>query len=300
MITPTLTALATVFLLSQQVPAALQASLQASSVEQEQSEPAVSVAEPVTETLTAMPEGADNAMEVRAVPAPVIDMDLPLPDLAEPAEAETEIEAGTEADTVQVQPLAAAPTTSVAPAFLSDTDRAEVLSAIEASLSRTTTAQGKFSQSNSDGTTSAGDFALRRPGRVRFEYGDPMPVLIVSDGTTVAFQDRELESIDRVPLASTPLGLILDDSLDFSSDVEIINVRRGAGKVSVTVQDPTGEVEGELTMVFSAGTYELLGWLTVAADLQITSVELHEVKTNGRIDPRLFRLDEAEDDEDER
>ena len=53
-------------------------------------------------------------------------------------------------------------------------------------------------------------------------------------------------------------------------------------------------------MVFDAQNYDLLGWLAIDGNLQTTVVDLVDVETNVRIDPRLFRLDEEDDEEDER
>jgi outer membrane lipoprotein-sorting protein len=77
------------------------------------------------------------------------------------------------------------------------------------------TARGNFEQYSPDGSFSTGQFAMSRPGKVRFDYDDPVPLVLVSDGTTVALQDADLETTDRVPLSSTPLSLLLSDKLDF-------------------------------------------------------------------------------------
>ena len=175
-----------------------------------------------------------------------------------------------------------------------------VLNAARTALSDAKTAQGKFIQSNSDGSFIEGSFALNRPGKMRFDYNDPSPILIVADGTTVAMQDSELETIDRIPLASTPLGLILDSDLDFGSDVDVLGIQRNSDKIGIRVSDATGELEGTLTMVFDAASYDLLGWLAIDGNRQTTVVDLIDVTTNSRLDPRLFRLDEEEDEEDER
>lgn len=175
-----------------------------------------------------------------------------------------------------------------------------VLSSARNALSSAKTAEGKFIQTNSDGSFIEGSFALNRPGKMRFDYSDPSPILIVADGTTVAMQDSELETIDRIPLASTPLGLILDSDLDFGSDVDVLGIQRNADKIGIRVSDATGELEGTLTMVFDAASYDLLGWLAIDGNRQTTVVDLIDVKTNSRLDPRLFRLDEEEDEEDER
>ena len=175
-----------------------------------------------------------------------------------------------------------------------------LLSAASNALAEAKTAKGKFIQTNGDGSVVTGTFALNRPGRTRFDYDDPTPVLIVSDGTTVAMEDRELETVDRVPLGATPLGLILSTELDVDTDIEVLSVLENEERIGIRVQDATGELEGTLTMVFDKVSYQLLGWLSVDGNLQTTVVDLLDVETNVRIDPRLFRLDEDEDEEDER
>lgn len=175
-----------------------------------------------------------------------------------------------------------------------------LLSEVSAALAAAKTATGDFVQTNSDGSVSTGSFALNRPGRIRFDYDDPTPILIVSDGATVAMQDRELDTVDRVPLGSTPLGLILSTQLDVDQDTEVLGIQQNADQFGIRVSDASGELDGTLTMVFDKTSLELLGWLTVDSNLQTTVVDLLDVKTNQRVDPRLFRLNEDDDDEDER
>lgn len=167
-------------------------------------------------------------------------------------------------------------------------------------LSAAKTAKGNFVQTNADGTISTGEFALNRPGRMRFDYDDPTPVLIVSDGTTVAMEDRDLETVDRVPIGSTPLGLILSTDLSVNQDVTVLSVMQNEERLGIRVEDARGELEGTLTMVFDKSSYALLGWLATDGNLQTTVVDLIDVKTNVRVDPRLFRLDEDQDEEEER
>lgn len=175
-----------------------------------------------------------------------------------------------------------------------------VLDQVSAALSAARTAKGNFVQTNADGSITSGTFALNRPGRMRFDYDDPTPILIVSNGTTVAMEDSELETVDRVPIGSTPLGLILSTDLRFDADVEVLSILRNTDRVGVRVSDATGELEGTLTMVLDATSYDLLGWLATDGNLQTTVVDLFDVEKNVRLDPRLFRLDDAEDEEDER
>ncbi|MEO1661362.1 MAG: outer-membrane lipoprotein carrier protein LolA [Pseudomonadota bacterium] len=223
------------------------------------------------------------------------------PDAIEPMEAieETPVDTAEIAEPVETkreQPAVEANASGQVP----EAEWPAILERVSGALSEAKTAKGQFIQTNIDGSLSTGSFALNRPGRVRFEYDDPTPVLIVSDGTTVAIEDRDLETVDRVPIGSTPLGLILSPRLDVNDDVEILGVFENADRIGVRVSDASGELEGTLTMVFDKTSYELLGWLAVDGNLQTTVVDLVNIETNVRIDPRLFRLNEDDDEDDER
>ena len=175
-----------------------------------------------------------------------------------------------------------------------------ILTAASDALAAAKTASGTFRQSNADGSIVSGTFALNRPGRMRFDYDDPTPILIVSDGTTVAMEDSELETVDRVPIGATPLNLILSTDLNVDQDVEVLGIVQNEERIGIRVSDATGELEGTLTMVFDKVSYDLLGWLAVDGNLQTTVVDLVDVEINVSVDPRLFRLIEAEDEEEER
>ena len=179
---------------------------------------------------------------------------------------------------------------------LTPAQRTTLLKALAASMEKVKTASGRFEQLSPDFTTTQGSFALSRPGKVRFDYDDPSPLLIVSNGTTVAMQDSELETTDRVPLGSTPLALLLDDKLDFASEAEVVDVSERGDEASVTLRDPKGEMDGTLTLFFSGPTHELTGWRTVDSGGNITSVELHDVVTDKKLNPRLFIVRDFEDE----
>jgi outer membrane lipoprotein-sorting protein len=179
---------------------------------------------------------------------------------------------------------------------LSASERSQVLADVSTALTGVKTARGKFEQVAPDYSVTTGSFALSRPGKVRFDYDDPTPILIVSDGTTVALQDSELETTDRVPLGTTPLSLLLDDDLDFETEAEVLDVARGNGRIEVTLQDRSGEMDGTLTLVLSDGTRDLLGWRTVDGTGNITSVQLSGVEYGKKLNPRLFILKDFEDD----
>jgi len=193
-------------------------------------------------------------------------------------------------ETVTAQP--------VRPIDIVGAERDALLAEIATALGNVETAKGRFFQMGADDSLSEGDFYLRRPGRMRFEYDAPTPLLIVADGATVAIEDRDLETQDRVPLTATPLAMILDDEINFQDEVEVLEVRKGNGAIAIVMQDIDGEVEGTLALVLDAENYDLLQWRTVDATGGVTSVQLAGIKTGVRINPRLFRIEElGEEDE---
>ncbi len=186
------------------------------------------------------------------------------------------------------------------PLAVTGEEREKTLRLAADALAAAQTARGRFVQVSPDLSVTSGDFALRRPGRLRFDYDDPNPLLIVADGATVAIEDSALETVDRIPLRSTPLGLVLDDRIDFDTEADVTAVRRDAGLVAISMRDRTGEADGELTLIFNAETFELLSWETEDGAGRVTSVALEETETNVRLSPRLFRLEDPEDEDDRR
>ncbi len=251
----------------------------------------VRVEAPRTEATTSADDAVADART--PIPAPPADTSPALETEAEPTPIRQEDDATVNA------PTNSAPVSD--PSVVSPTERRAIIKAAGQALSAVGTVKGRFTQVAPDFSITTGEFALRRPGRVRFEYDAPVPILIVADGTTVAIEDSELETIDRVPLVSTPLKLVLDDNIDFESEAEITNVQRANGVVAITMRDRSGETDGTLTLILDARTYDLLSWRAIDGAGGITSVSLEDIEKNIRLSPRLFRLDDPEDaDEDDR
>ena len=301
MVSTLVSSLVLAWAIAPQITMSLQAVADDLAVETAPSEAAEILEEVVRPQLdTPVAEDVVEDVAEQAAP-PVTETEATEPDQLDPIDTveETTVEAAeiTEPADENLDVVEAAP---LNPGQVPEDEWAPILESVSAALTDAKTAKGQFIQTNIDGSISTGSFALNRPGRVRFEYDDPTPVLIVSDGTTVAIEDKDLETVDRVPIGSTPLGLILSPRLDVNDDVEILSVSQNTDRIGVRVSDATGELEGTLTMVFDKTSYELLGWLAVDGNLQTTVVDLVDIETNVRVDPRLFRLNEDDDEDDER
>ena len=161
---------------------------------------------------------------------------------------------------------------------------------LDAYLNNQSAITAKFMQVNDDGTTRTGKAWMERPGRMRFEYDPPDPQLLVSGGTALVYHDPELNQTTNIPLASTPLGILLAKhvSLD-SNETEITNITRQPGEYDITLIRRGKAALGSLTLVFSTNPIELLQWVVTDAQGRQTRVSLYDITPTGPLPASLFQ-----------
>jgi len=148
--------------------------------------------------------------------------------------------------------------------------------------------EGNFVQIGPEGQLDQGRFYIEKPGKMRFEYANPDPTLIVSDGRWVAVENRKLNTVDRYALWTTPLSLILGDDIDLRDHTEIVSVEHRGDQLLVSAREHKSHVNGDLLLVFSEPTLALKQWTVKDAQGLLTTVAISNVKTGVTLDPALF------------
>ncbi|MBL8535814.1 MAG: outer-membrane lipoprotein carrier protein LolA [Hyphomonadaceae bacterium] len=171
-------------------------------------------------------------------------------------------------------------------------ERAAAIAAANATLNAVQRMQGRFVQTSPDGSRVGGAFYMQRPGRLRFEYDPPATLLIVSDGSVVAMRDTELRTTERTPLRSTPLNLILGQTINLERDARITRVSRSGPWTMITARDRAGQTDGQITLNFYGAGAELRSWDVVDATGARTRITLLELTQPASLDRRLFRLED--------
>lgn len=167
---------------------------------------------------------------------------------------------------------------------------AQDLARLDLALNNTGTLSARFVQSNAEGGQAFGALSLNRPGKIRFDYDDPNPMLIISDGVTITQRDEKLGTSDRIPLSSTPLDFFLKSDLSLARDTEVVALQRYTDQTRVTVRDGKGQTAGEMTLVFNEPNLALLEWIVVDEYGSTTRVQLSDLVYNQPMDPRLFQI----------
>jgi outer membrane lipoprotein-sorting protein len=152
------------------------------------------------------------------------------------------------------------------------------------------TLQGAFTQIDPNGNLEQGTFYLSKPGKMRFAYQPPNPLLVVSDGTTVAVKNQKLKTTDRYPLSDTPLDLILGDKIDLNRNLAITGMVEDATGVTVHARSQSSHAQGDISIVFAKQPLELRQWTVVDAQGLQTTVALRDIQTGIDLPGTLFVL----------
>jgi outer membrane lipoprotein-sorting protein len=148
--------------------------------------------------------------------------------------------------------------------------------------------RGDFSQISPSGKLAKGVFFISKPGKMRFEYAPPVPLMIVSDGKWVMIKNKNKENGDAGPLSKTPLRIVLAEKVDLLKDATITNYEEGDGLVSVTMEDKGSSIGGQLVLTYDPSRDALQQWVVIDAKGRRTTVTLENVVTGEKPDPKLF------------
>lgn len=162
------------------------------------------------------------------------------------------------------------------------------VTAVEDYLNGIHSLESGFIQRGPDGSVVEGTLSLERPGRLRFQYQEGVPILIVSDGTTLTFVDYDVRQVTRWPIADTPLGILVAKNIDLENAMIVSSTSGEDGLLRVTVQDPKRIDEGYITLIFEQKPLTLRAWDAVDPQGLVTRVTLVNAETNVALDDSLF------------
>jgi outer membrane lipoprotein-sorting protein len=174
------------------------------------------------------------------------------------------------------------------PAALTPQDTLE-LQRVAAYLNGIRTMTATFQQIANNGGASGGQLWVSRPGRMRFEYNPPHPIVLLADATSVYYWDKELNQTSKYELRETPAWFFLRDPISFGADVIVTQFQHSGGIIRVTVVESARPDAGSLTLVFTENPLLLRQWTVVDQQGKTTHVTLSNLQFGMALDPRLFQ-----------
>lgn len=181
---------------------------------------------------------------------------------------------------------------SVAAAAPSPADEAD-LRRVEGYFNKLKTVEANVVQTNPDGTTARGRLYISRPGKLRFEYAPPVPILIVANGPMLIHYDKQLQQATNVAQEATPAWFLTAPEVKLiGGDLTVDRVDRGAQALAVTLHKTQEPEAGTVTLFFGTQAFALQGWEVRDAQGNQTRVTLVDYKADQPIDPKLFDFKE--------
>lgn len=188
-----------------------------------------------------------------------------------------------------ISPLGAATRAPRYPGTYSESEAAD-LDKLSAYLNSIHTLKSNFVQLGPEGDMAQGEFALSRPGKLRFSYNPPSPVMIVATGGDIYVKNSKLNTVDRTSLSETPLDILLNKDIDLRHNPAVTGVEEQQGALVVHARANTTRSQSNITLVFSYPGIELRQWMVKDNQGGITTVALSGVQTGVALPDALFAV----------
>lgn len=182
--------------------------------------------------------------------------------------------------------------TSILASPVAANDKKQAIEAISNHFKSVPTMTGEFVQFGPNGEQTGGEFLIKRPGKIRFNYENPSPITVISNGRTLAVENKKLKTTNYYPLNKTPLSLLLSNNIDIK-DKSIRKVEAGQDVTTVVMGDKRIFGDSEITLLFDPQSQDLRQWTIKDAQGKETSVMIFNVKKNIKISNTKFAVNKS-------
>lgn len=163
------------------------------------------------------------------------------------------------------------------------------VAAVQDYLQNLRTLRAKFVQTAPDGTQTNGDFLLKRPGRMRFDYAAPVTDFIVADGRFIYYYDGQMRETSNAPISHSLADFFLREKITLGGDIKVTDVRNENGLLMVTLVQAKDAGAGSLTIGLTQGArLQLKTWLIRDPQGSVTQVELFDIAEGISLDNDTF------------
>ncbi len=166
------------------------------------------------------------------------------------------------------------------------------LDSVVGALRAISTMQADFTQTDRQGNTMRGVMTLKRPGKIRFDYGKDADFLVISNGKSLYMVDYEVRQVERWPITNSPLGALFDPQRDVKKFGKLVPTGN-PDVFSVEVRDPKKPEFGMMNLIFvrnlaAPGGLQLTHWVALDAQNHRTRVQLTNPRYGVAVADSMF------------
>ena len=170
------------------------------------------------------------------------------------------------------------------------------LKQVEAHLAASQSMTANFVQTDSKNRSLSGTMQLKRPGRIRFEYGRGANMLLVGNGKTLTFIDYEVGQKSSWAIAKSPLSVLLSANPDLGRIARVLQ-QNDSRILLVRARDSRRPEFGTMILAFvktpaAPGGLRLEGWTAIDAQNKRTTVKLDGQRYNVAVPESAFSYPE--------
>ena len=165
---------------------------------------------------------------------------------------------------------------------------------IEVYLNGIKSLRADFLQVSSNGNMATGKLYMARPGKIRFEYDPPSPILLLSDGYFLRYVDKDLEQVTHLWLDNTPIGFLLDEDIKLSESITVTKFSQNANVLIINLKNSEKPEQGAISLIFSDKPLKLKKWVIKDAQGITTTITLNNSERAIELNPTLFKLTDVE------
>ena len=163
------------------------------------------------------------------------------------------------------------------------------LAKFRAHLSAVQSMTADFVQTDGRNRSAAGTLQLKKPGRIRFQYGSG-DLLLVANGSRLTFIDYQVGQKSSWALNKTPLGVLLSATPNIKGEAKVLP-SNDPRVVVVRARNPSQF--GTLILAFmrapsAPGGLMLYGWTAIDAQNKKTTVKLTNQRYNVAVPEGAF------------
>ena len=172
-----------------------------------------------------------------------------------------------------------------------DSKKFSAIERINTYLNEIKTLRADFLQVATNGEIASGKLYMSRPGKIRFEYKPPSPILILSDGTFLIYIDKHLEGMTHFFLSNSPISFLVKKSVRITDDTEIISFSQKANIIRIKLAKLNQIDKGTITLNFTNQPFDLRKWVVTDPQGVETTVILSNMEKNITLNPKLFEFE---------
>lgn len=169
---------------------------------------------------------------------------------------------------------------------------ANPLRQVESHLAATQSMTADFVQTDARNRSLRGTVQLKRPGRIRFEYGGGANMLLVGNGKTLSFIDYDVGQKNSWNIGNSPLSVLLAPRPDLNRIARVMPTE-DPRVLLVRARDARRPEFGTIILAFvkspsAPGGLLLEGWTTIDAQNKRTTIKLNNQRYNVAVPETAF------------